>query len=162
MKKLIIVRHSKSSWKDFSLSDFNRPLNKRGKTDGPIMSKYLSKQIKKIDIMHCSSSVRTVETSKFFKSEISFGKIFYDDNLYHSSSNLILELIKNYSEKYSSLLILAHNPGLTNLLNNLTKANLDNLPTAGLAFIEFNCKHWKDICRDNSIIRDIKFPKQLK
>ena len=47
MKKLIIVRHSKSSWKDFSLSDFNRPLNKRGKTDGPIMSKYLSKQIKK-------------------------------------------------------------------------------------------------------------------
>lgn len=162
MKKLIIVRHSKSSWKDFSISDFNRPLNKRGKADGSIMSKYLSKQIKKIDIMHCSSSVRTVETSKFFKSEILFGKIFYDDNLYHSSSNLILQLIKNYSEKYSSLLILAHNPGLTNLLNNLTKANLDNLPTTALAFIEFNCKHWKDICRGNSIIRDIKFPKQLK
>lgn len=162
MKKLIIVRHSKSSWKDFSLSDFNRPLNKRGKTDGPIMSKYLSKQIKKIDIMHCSSSVRTVETSKFFKYEISFGKIFYDDKLYHSSSNLILKLVKDYSEQFSSSLILAHNPGLTYLVNNLTNANLDNLPTTGLAFIEFNCRYWKDICADNSTIIDIKFPKQLK
>ena len=50
----------------------------------------------------------------------------------------------------------------TNLINNLTNANLDNLPTTGLAFIEFNCRHWKDICADNSTIIDIKFPKQLK
>ena len=49
MKRLILIRHSKSSWKDLSLTDFNRPLNGRGKFDGPLMADYLKSKIKKID-----------------------------------------------------------------------------------------------------------------
>ena len=161
-KKLIIVRHSKSSWKDLSLDDFNRPLNKRGKEDGPIISNYLSKRVNIIDSLHSSSSVRTFETSKFFIQRIKFGKIKYDDNLYHSSSRSILTLIKNYSNEYSSVMVIAHNPGLTNLINQITNISLDNLPTTGLAEIDFNCDRWKDISAENSNLIDLKFPKQLK
>ena len=56
MKKLIVVRHSKSSWKDRSLSDFDRPLNKRGKRDGKKMSEFLSQYIKSVDLLLSSSS----------------------------------------------------------------------------------------------------------
>ena len=161
-KKLIIVRHSKSSWKDLSLDDFNRPLNKRGKEDGPIISNYLSKKTNFIDFLHSSSSVRTFETSKFFTERIKFGKVKYDDSLYHSSSESILNLIKNYSNEYSSVMLIAHNPGLTHLINQITNISLDNLPTTGLAEIHFSCNKWNEISSKNSNLIDLKFPKQLK
>ena len=153
-KKLIIVRHSKSSWKDLSLDDFNRPLNKRGKEDGPIISNYLSKKTNFIDFLHSSSSVRTFETSKFFTERIKFGKVKYDDNLYHSSSGSILNLIKNYSNEYSSVMLIAHNPGLTHLINQITNISLDNLPTTGLAEIHFSCNKWNEISSKNSNLID--------
>tara|TARA_B100001287_G_scaffold246876_1_gene225111 strand:+ start:275 stop:763 length:489 start_codon:yes stop_codon:yes gene_type:complete len=162
MKKLIIVRHSKSSWKDLSLSDFNRPLNGRGKSDGPLMADYLKSKINKIDYLHSSSSVRTFETSKYFINQIQFGKVEYDDSLYHSSATSILNMISNYSADYQSVMIIAHNPGLTNLINNITNISLDNLPTTGIAEIEFNINDWSKLSYKNSNLIDLKFPKQLK
>ena len=162
MKKLIIVRHSKSSWKDLSLTDFNRPLNGRGKLDGPLMADYLKRKINKIDYLHSSSSLRTFETSKYFINQIQFEKIEYDDSLYHCSSSSILKMIMNYSEDYQSAMIIAHNPGLTNLINSITNILLDNLPTTGISEINFDCSKWNDISLQNSNLIDLKFPKQLK
>tara|TARA_B100001758_G_scaffold225371_1_gene217353 strand:- start:22 stop:510 length:489 start_codon:yes stop_codon:yes gene_type:complete len=161
MKKLIIVRHSKSSWKDLSLTDFHRPLNNRGKSDGPIMSRYLSSKINRIDFLHSSSSVRTFETSKFFISKIEFKNIKYDDNLYHGSAHSIISFIKNYPEHYNTVMIIAHNPGLTNLINMITHINIDNLPTTGIAIVDFDCDSWNNISIENSNLVDLKFPKQL-
>ena len=162
MKKIIIVRHSKSSWKDLSLSDFHRPLNNRGKTDGPLMSKYLSNAMDNIDFLHSSSSLRTFETSNFFQLNIEFKNINYDDNLYHSSANSILSFIKNYPNQYNSAMIIAHNPGLTNFINLITNITLDNLPTTGIAVIDFDCNGWNNISIENGNLVDLKFPKQLK
>ena len=145
-----------------SLTDFQRPLNTRGKSDGPLMANYLSIKFNKIDYLHSSSSLRTFETSKFFINHINFKKIEYDDALYHSSAISILNLIKDYSDEYQSVTIIAHNPGLTNLINELTNISLDNLPTTGLAEIKFNSDSWADISCENSSLIDLKFPKQLK
>ena len=162
MKKLIIIRHSKSSWKDLRLNDFNRPLNKRGKSDGPLMADYLKRKISRVDYLHSSSSVRTFETSKYFINQIQFEKVQYDDALYHCSATSILNMIRSYSEDYQSVMIIAHNPGLTNLINNITNVTIDNLPTTGLAEIEFNINSWSNISCENSTLLDLKFPKQLK
>ena len=162
MKKIYVLRHSKSSWSDLSLGDFHRPLNSRGKTDGPMMSVYLSTRIDMIDFLHCSSSVRTYETSKYFIERIKFIDIQYDESLYHSSSSEIINNIKCYDEQYNSAMIIAHNPGLTNLINEISDISLDNLPTTGLVEINFDCTKWSDISLDNSTVVDIKFPKQLK
>ena len=162
MKRLILIRHSKSSWKDFSLTDFNRPLNSRGKSDGPLMASYLRNRITIVDYLHSSSSVRTFETSKYFINQIKFGKTQYDDSLYHCSSSSLLNIIMNYSDDYQSVMVIAHNPGLTNLINNITNISLDNLPTTGLVEIEFKINHWSNISSENSNVIDLKFPKQLK
>ena len=162
MKRLILIRHSKSSWKDLSLTDFNRPLNGRGKSDGPLMADYLKIKFNKIDYLHSSSSVRTFETSKYFINQIQFEKVEYDDSLYHCSATSILNMIRSYSDNYQSVMIIAHNPGLTNLINSITNISLDNLPTTGLAEIEFNINCWSDISNENSNLVDLKFPKQLK
>ena len=162
MKKIYVLRHSKSSWKDLSLEDFHRPLNDRGKIDGPLISAYLRSRIDEIDFLHCSNSVRTYETSKFFIDRIKYTDIDYDKSLYHSSSSEIINKIKHYDEQYDSAMIIAHNPGLTNFVNKITNVMLDNLPTTGLVEINFDCAKWYDISQDNSTVIDIKFPKQLK
>ena len=162
MKKIFVLRHSKSSWKDSSLGDFHRPLNSRGKTDAPMMSSYLSTRIDMIDFLHCSSAIRTSDTSKYFIERINFINIEYDESLYHSSSLEIINNIKYYDEQYNSAMIIAHNPGLTNFVNEITNIMLDNLPTTGLVEINFDCAKWADISQNNSTVIDIKFPKQLK
>ena len=162
MKKIFVLRHSKSSWKDLSLGDFHRSLNSRGKTDAPIMSSYLSTRVDMIDFLHCSSAIRTYDTSKYFIERINFINIEYDESLYHSSSLEIINNIKYYDEQYNSAMIIAHNPGLTNFVNEITNIILDNLPTTGLVEINFDCAKWADISQENSTVIDIKFPKQLK
>ena len=126
------------------------------------MSVYLSTRIDMIDFLHCSSSVRTYETSKYLIERIKFIDIQYDESLYHSSSSEIINNIKCYDEQYNSAMIIAHNPGLTNLINEISDISLDNLPTTGLVEINFDCTKWSDISQDNSTVVDIKFPKQLK
>ena len=95
MKKLIIIRHSKSSWKDHSLSDFDRPLNKRGIKDGEKMSKFLKKYISSVDLLISSSSERTRLTTSYFQREIQFKDLLFTKKLYHASSQ---EIIKELQE----------------------------------------------------------------
>ena len=73
MKTLIIIRHSKSSWKNANLSDHERPLNKRGNNDARLISDFLSNIISSIDVLHCSSSERTRETADYFIEKINLG-----------------------------------------------------------------------------------------
>ena len=126
------------------------------------MSTYLHSRTDMIDFLHCSSSIRTYETSKYFTDRIKYTDIKYDESLYHESSSAIINNIKFYEEKYKSAMIIAHNPGLTNLINAISDITLDNLPTTGLVEINFDCTKWSDISLDNSTVVDIKFPKQLK
>ena len=134
MKKLIVVRHSKSSWKDSSLSDFDRPLNKRGKRDGKKMSEFLSQYIKSIDLLLSSSSNRTILTSKYYKDSLQ---------------------IKN------TILLIGHNPGLTEFINFSTDENLFNLPTTGTVVIEYPIEKWIELEYVSGKVKLMKFPKQI-
>ncbi len=101
MKTLIIIRHSKSSWKDHSLSDFDRPLNKRGIKDAKKMSFELSGKIKRVDLLLSSSSKRTTQTSNYFLDSMNIRSNIFSENLYHSSSNLIFDcILKSSSRSY--------------------------------------------------------------
>ena len=163
MKKLIIIRHCKSSWSDLSLNDFDRPLNNRGVQDGNLMSKELSKKIDNVDLLISSSSKRTRLTADFFIESIKINKISFIDDLYHSSSENIINKLKKISNTHESIMLIGHNPGLTDLVNKLTSINLYNLPTCGVAIVNLNIKNW-DLIKNFSQydLEWMKFPKQLK
>ena len=163
MKKLIIIRHCKSSWSDLNLNDFDRPLNNRGVQDGNLMSKELSKKIDKVDLLFSSSSKRTRLTADFFIEVINIKKINFMDELYHSSSENIINILKKISSTKKSVMVIGHNPGLTDLVNKLTSINLYNLPTCGVAIINLNIKNWDLINNFSEYdLEWLKFPKQLK
>ena len=110
MKKLIIVRHCKSSWSDMSLSDFDRPLNNRGKNDGDLMSGKLLENLSSVDLLLSSSSNRTVLTSKFFIDKININKIKYEDELYHADYKTIINKLKKVDNIINKLMVIGHNP----------------------------------------------------
>ena len=117
MKKLIIVRHCKSSWSDMRLSDFDRPLNNRGMNDGDLMSGKLHENLSSVDLLLSSSSNRTVLTSKFFIDKININKIKYEDELYHADYKTIINKLKKVDNIINKLMVIGHNPGLTYLVN---------------------------------------------
>lgn len=162
MKSLIIVRHCKSSWADLSLSDFDRPLNKRGNIDGELMSNYLREKEKKIDKLILSTSKRTRLTSKYFTEKIHFDSISYLDELYHANYSDIINIISKVENNFNSIMVIGHNPGLTELINQYTIMNIYNLPTTGVVKVEFKGDKWERITENEGIIVYKKFPKELK
>ena len=162
MKNLIIVRHCKSSWKDPSLSDFDRPLNKRGNIDGELMSNYLREKEKKIDKLISSTSKRTRLTSKYFIEKIHFNSISYLDELYHASYSEIIKIISKIENNFNNIMVIGHNPGLTELINQNTSMNIYNLPTTGVVKVKFKGDKWERITENKGKIVYKKFPKELK
>lgn len=162
MKNLIIVRHCKSSWKDPSLSDFDRPLNKRGNIDGELMSNYLREKEKKIDKLILSTSIRTRLTSKYFIEKIHFNSISYLDELYHASYSEIIKIISKIENNFNNIMVIGHNPGLTELINHFTDMRIYNIPTTGIIKVEFKEDKWSKISENKGKIVYKKFPKELK
>lgn len=145
LKKLIMIRHAKSSWDIGSLSDFDRPLNERGKRDAPEMARRLLKKKIKIDAFISSSAKRAKKTAALFCE--AFGKkdseIILMPELYHAPAELISELVKGFDDKYDSVAVFTHNPGITDFINRLIKnIRLDNMPTCGMFGITVAASSW--------------------
>ena len=132
---LYLLRHAKSSWESYE-DDHERVLSDRGRKDACTLGKYLHKNNISFKNTLCSSSRRTRETISIINEVSSHlvDEINYLDSLYHASSNKIKEIIQNYSNK--SLLIVGHNPGISELISDLLKSNFVDYPTCVLA--QFN------------------------
>lgn len=146
MKQLLIIRHAKSSW-DFSvLNDFDRTLNERGHRDAPIMVKrLLDKQIK-IDAFVSSTAKRTLTTATYFAEAYGLKdkKIIKVPELYHAAPPIFYDVISKVDDKLDTIAIFSHNPGITDFVNELTDARIDNMPTCGIFAITIATNTWLD------------------
>ncbi len=144
MKILTLVRHAKSSWKDASLRDRDRPLNKRGHRDAPVMGKRLHEHGIRPSLIVSSPARRAWTTAKIFAKELSYPREFLqrDENLYLASVDRILDVIVAQDEGFNSLMIVGHNPGFTDFANFLSPGLTHNLPTAGVVSVSIDQDHW--------------------
>jgi phosphohistidine phosphatase len=163
MKTLYLVRHAKSSWKQPELSDFERPLNKRGKNNAPFMGKLLSDKGVNPELVISSPAKRASVTAKIIASEINYPeeKIVFDENIYEATGRNLLEIISGTEEKYNSVMLFGHNPGLTVLQNNLSDHFIDNIPTCGVVALEFKT-FWKEIELNTAGFIFFEYPKKHK
>jgi len=146
MKKLYIIRHAKSSWDSDAKSDFDRPLNKRGKRDAPLMGEVLKELDVMPDLILASSAKRTTMTALILAEKIGYDEeIVFEDDLYLASDSEIDGFIKRVDDSINSLFVIAHNPGVTNFINRFTDDYISNLPTTGVFAIEFEVESWHDI-----------------
>ena len=160
MKKIILLRHAKSSWKDASLDDFDRPLNRRGKKDAPIMADKLAMRKIKIDLIISSPANRTTETAKIFANILGYdSEIIFNDKLYEASYKEILEVINLVDDKYQNVLLVCHNPGITHLANYLSDYFIENISTSGIVGLSTNIS-WKNINENGCSFLFYDYPKK--
>lgn len=161
MKQLIIVRHAKSDWDDFSLKDFDRPLNHRGHKNAPEMVERLALKGIKPDTIVSSPALRAITTAKYFASgwSLNANRLTTNANIYEASTKTLLNVINGLDDQFSSIALFGHNPGLTDLLNYLTDEYIANMPTCGVAIIEFPFDEWKLISADTGKLVLFDFPK---
>lgn len=147
MKILYIVRHAKSSWEDPFLNDPDRPLNNRGRRDAPRMGKRLKEREITPDLILSSPAERAVSTSVLLAEKLGYstGNIHTDGRLYHAAEENLLSVIHTLNDGNDEVLIVGHNPGLTDFVNSLSREPVtDNIPTCGVVAISLNVDSWKD------------------
>lgn len=161
MKKIQIIRHSKSSWK-YNLKDHKRPLKKRGEKDAILVANYLKINFIKPEKIICSDAVRTIKTSAIFieKLELNNIKFVLNNLLYDFSGNSLIEVIKNCDNSINNLMIFGHNYAITNFVNSYGNLHIENVPTSGYVEIDFDINSWKNLTQGKTVKR--VFPKHLK
>jgi len=110
---LTLVRHAKSSWKTADQRDHDRPLNKRGIRDAPIMAQRLLDKHCVPDLILCSSAVRTQQTARYFLDTLGLGdaQLWVEPKLYLCSPETILQEVAVAEQGHSHVMVIAHNPG---------------------------------------------------
>lgn len=163
MKQLFVIRHAKSSWKNISLADYERPLNKRGMRNIPEMADFLTSRYDKIDTFVSSHAVRAHETAKGIATGFGYptDNIHIDESLYHAGPIQIMGVVKSLSDKHHSAAIFGHNPGFTDFVNALTGSMIDNVPTCGVAVIDLPIKKWSKAAFGNGDLALFTYPKAL-
>jgi phosphohistidine phosphatase len=168
MKRLLLLRHAKSSRDNARLQDFDRPLAKRGREAAPEIGRHMRKAGWLPDLVLCSTAKRTQETAELVMAELGgHAKVHFVDALYVAAPEQMLKEIHGVDNKIGTLLVVAHNPGTAQLANHLAasgdKKALQHLrakyPTAALAVFEIDADSWSKL--DRAKLIDFVTPKDI-
>jgi phosphohistidine phosphatase len=144
MKKLLLLRHAKSSWDDVSLPDFDRPLNERGQRAAPLVGKFMREKKIRPDLVICSPAKRTRETiALVLKAAGIEPPLRYDERIYEASVGQLVEVVSQIEDDKTEVMLVGHNPGFENLLERFTGETV-RIPTATLARIALNAEKWSE------------------
>ena len=145
MKTLLILRHAKSSWGEPALADIQRPLNKRGKHDAPRIGELIKEMGLVPDTILSSPAVRAMKTAEAAADRCGYeGEIEIRENFYPGSPDDYIDAINNLPDACARVMVVGHNPGLEELLSDLTGES-EPLPTAALAQVELAIQRWIDL-----------------
>ncbi len=144
LKTLILIRHAKSSWDNSDLSDFERPLNDRGKKDAPIMADRLHERGIKVDAFISSPAKRAKKTAeqfaKRYKKEGT--DLMLKTELYMAGEETFLKLLEKLDDRLDCVAMFSHNPGITDFANSLADVSIDNIPTCGIFAVSIDANKW--------------------
>lgn len=146
MKTLLLVRHAKSSWDDAKLPDRERRLAERGRHDAPKMGKRVAERRGKPDLLLSSPAHRAQETAEIFARKLGYeiADIALDERLYPGAARDVIEVIRALDDRFEYVMLVGHNPGLSDLAHSLAPGILD-LPTCAVAEFAFDVDSWSAV-----------------
>jgi phosphohistidine phosphatase len=146
MKTLLLMRHAKSSWKESNIPDHDRPLNRRGKHDAPLMGKLLRDQKINLDLIISSTALRAETTANLIAKAVRYkGKIILDKSVYNAEPMHLLNLLSNSSDEYNSILLVGHNPTMEETVQMITNSPEITMATCAIAHLTLSIDAWTDL-----------------
>ena len=163
MKQLLLVRHAKSSWANSGQADFDRPLNERGHKDAPMMANRVLEHGITIDTIISSTAVRALTTAGYFAKAngIEAGHIIQHAFLYHAPPERYDKAIVLIPDEINTAAIVAHNPGITDFVNQLTTTQIDDMPTCAIFAVTIHTNSWKNWATAKKEVLFVVWPKQV-
>ena len=145
MRELLVLRHAKSSWKSPELDDHDRPLNKRGKGDAPRMGRLILDEGMVPERIISSTAARAHSTAILVANACGYAADpLVTPRLYLAGPDEYLDLLSELKDGIGSALVVGHNPGMEELVEELTGA-AEQMPTAALARIALDLESWTEI-----------------
>ena len=162
MRTLTLIRHAKSSWKDNTLSDFDRPLNKRGEKAAPMMGRLLHDMGVSFELIVSSPAVRAISTAHLIARQLDYpdDAVLEYPQLYEANTDRLLEVVHQLPDKKLHVALVGHNPGLTDFCNYLCDEGIDNLPTCAVASVRFDTDTWQAVYRDTGRLIRYEYPRK--
>jgi phosphohistidine phosphatase len=163
MKTLLLMRHARSSWDDSNQADQERPLNKRGRRDAPMMGQLLIDRELIPQLILSSSAVRARQTAEIVAEAAQYqGEIVYLDRLYMAEADEYINTLRELPDQIERVMVIGHNPSLESVLQVLAD-RVESLPTAVLAYIVLSVEHWSELSTKTSgEVVEIWRPKELR
>ncbi|MFD2178892.1 SixA phosphatase family protein [Veronia pacifica] len=165
MKTIHLIRHAKSCWKDELLSDIDRPLNKRGHKASSIMAEHILHAGCKFEHVFCSPAVRAQTTLINMRKQAT-GEPFTwstDTDLYCFDGDELMDWFSRLDESLNNIVVVGHNPAFNELVQRLTSADIENIPTCGyVQLVSSSGFLWRDIADTRLTIKHFLRPKHLK
>jgi phosphohistidine phosphatase len=161
MRRVTLLRHAKSDWDNPSQNDFERPLNQRGESNGKLIGARLKKSGMRPSLIISSDAVRAITTARLIARNIGYPIEFIqpDHGLYLASPAGIIEVIEGEGENYNDVMVVGHNPGLTELANTLCNSQIDNIPTCGVFAVDMEIDSWADLANTQGTLNYFDYPK---
>lgn len=168
MRRLYLLRHAKSSWKLAGQLDYERGLTERGEDDLVLISELISEHEIVPDFIFCSGARRARDTlTGVAKALPSDAQVEFTDAIYQASARDLLMVLRGVPAKYSSVLLIGHNPAIHNLSVEISRESEElvrlaaKFPTAALAEFEFDCD-WAELGENSTDLTRFTRPKQLR
>lgn len=161
MKHLTLIRHAKSDWRDTDLSDFDRPLNERGKKAAKKMGKRIALRGDIPDILISSPAKRARKTTLLIAKELEIPKaeIICQAEIFEAKTKTLISLLSKLPE-HDHVALIGHNPGLTELAEWLCSDSPSWLPTCAVLTIAVDIDSWGEIKKGYGNILNYDFPKK--
>lgn len=160
---LYLLRHAESTERVDSQHDKERELTQRGIREALLIGTYLYKENTSFDTVLCSIAVRAKATAELIADAMKFGpeKIVEEDALYDASTRTFFQFVSQIDDKNNAILCIGHNPSISYLAESFTKAEIGDMPPAGLAIIRFNVPSWTEVSQGNGVLQNYVFPDML-
>jgi phosphohistidine phosphatase len=167
MKTLLLMRHAKSSWNEKDITDFERPLTKRGRIDAPLMGQLIIDRELLPQRIVSSSAARALQTAELVRDVLVNGsaltpQVDFLDNLYMAETPEYYDVLRALPDDVERVMIIGHNPALETMLQLLSE-RIEALPTAVLAHLILPIDRWEELNFDTTgELVDIWRPKELR
>ena len=165
MKRVILIRHAKSSWANMGQADHDRPLNDRGQNAATKLGRWLNDNSYIPDQLISSTAKRCVETWGQLEQILNLGiKPEYDRRLFHSHVGNMLEKLQDATG--SVVLMLGHNPSIAGFAEELLEVipksdNFFRYPTAATTIIDFDIEDWSKLTLRSGQLHSFIIPSEL-
>lgn len=162
MRRLTLVRHAKSSWDYAELSDFERPLNNRGRRDAPAMARRLATELERPLRLVSSPALRAITTAHAFAEALGIPHtaIRLEPRIYEASRGTLLGLVRELDDADSHVLLFGHNPGFSELAQLLAPCPFSEMPTCAAATLGLDAAHWREVRHGNGSLLRYQYPKK--